>query len=111
VSAPATGSESIFTAASVLPSRVSLKPNADALKTKGVFSSVPTETSAPEGASLTAVTLMRIVRELVSVSAPPLAVPPSSFTRNVKLAYCAPFASAPGVYTSLPAAMSAAVTV
>src|SRR2546428_13840746 len=66
--------------------------------------------SVPAGASLTDVTSMVIVLGLWSRSTPLLAVPPSSCTWKVKLAYEAPLASAAGVKTSLPAAISAALT-
>ena len=48
---------------------------------------------------------------LVAVSTPPLAVPPSSCTRNVKLAYGEPLALAAGMNLKLPPVRSPIVTV
>src|SRR5205809_438506 len=65
---------------------------------------------APAGASFTPVTLIVIVLGDWSMSTPPLPVPPSSCTWNVKLASGEPVAFAAGVNTSRPALMSATVT-
>jgi len=67
---------------------------------------VPVQT----GMSFTLVTSTVITLALASMSTPPLAVPPSSATWNVKLAYPAPLASATGVNCSFPAVMSATDT-
>ena len=61
----------------------------------------------PVGASLTDVTLTVIVLGVGSRSTPPLAVPPSSCTWKVKLAYAVPLALAAGVNISRPPVMSA----
>src|SRR5438046_2307657 len=65
---------------------------------------------APAGASFTPVTLIVIVLGDWSRSTPPLPVPPSSCTWNVKLASADPVALAAGVNASWPALMSATVT-
>ena len=62
--------------------------------------------SLATGASFTGVTLNVIVFAVASVSAPPKAVPPSSWTWKVKLASLLPLALAVGVNTSLPALIS-----
>ena len=62
------------------------------------------------GASLTGVTSKLSVLGVASVSTPPLAMPPSSWTRNVKLARFRPLALAAGVNTSWPSAICATLT-
>ena len=57
----------------------------------------PTVVLVPVGASFTGVTSIVTVRATGSRSMPPFAVPPSSCTWKVKLAYAAPLAFAPGV--------------
>src|SRR5436190_1366066 len=66
--------------------------------------------SVAAGASFTLVTLIVIVLADWSVLTPPLAVPPSSWTWNVKLASAAPLAWSAGVNTSRPALMLATET-
>jgi hypothetical protein len=62
------------------------------------------------GPALIATTFTVIVFGVASRSTPPLAVPASSWTWKMKLAYAAPLAFADGVKTRLPAAMLAAET-
>ena len=85
---PAPGRVVIFTASSALAglSLASLKPKSAVANVYAVSSSVVTVLLAPDGASLTAVTLTVIVLAVGSRSTPPLAVPPSSCTWKVKLA-------------------------
>ena len=72
---------------------------------------VATVVFVPAGASFTAVTFIVSVLALGPRSMPPLAVPPSSCTWNVKLAYPAPLALAAGLNLKRPALMSATVIV
>src|ERR1700686_3936413 len=65
---------------------------------------------APGGAWFTGVALKVIVLGVGSRFTPPLAVPPSSCTWNVKLAYAVPLAFAAGGNLSLPLVISASVT-
>ena len=60
-------------------------------------SEVETAGAVAVGASFTAVTASVIVWGVASVSCPPFAVPPSSMTRNVRLAILAPLTFAGGV--------------
>src|SRR5436190_305123 len=108
----ALGIEVITTAANALAglSFGSLKPNSSAVKAWAVFSLVVMVLSVPAGASFTLVTLIVIVLADWSVLTPPLAVPPSSWTWNVKLASAAPLAWSAGVNTSRPALMLATET-
>jgi fatty acid desaturase len=87
VSVPAVGSVVIFTfrSASAGESFGSVKPKLAALKTYAVSSLVVTVLFVPTGASFTDATLIVIVREVVSVSTPPLAVPPPSMTWNLNV--------------------------
>ena len=62
------------------------------------------------GASFTAVTSKLSLLGVASVSTPPLTMPPSSWTRNVKLARFGPLALAAGVNTSWPSAICATLT-
>ena len=109
---PSAGSVVILTASKVLAgvSNESVKPKSAAASVTAVSSLVVMVLSAPAGASLTVVTLKMIVFGVGSRSTPPLAVPPSSCTRKVKLASPAPYVLAPGAQTSLPDVMSASVT-
>ena len=69
-----------------------------------------TVVAIPTGASLTDITFTVRERGVGSRSTPPLAVPPSSCTWNVKLAYGVPLASAAGLNTSRPASIAPTVT-
>ena len=62
------------------------------------------------GASFTGVTSKLSLLGVASVSTPPLTMPPSSWTRNVKLARFGPLALAAGVNTSWPSAICATLT-
>jgi hypothetical protein len=106
------GSVEIFTAmkAFAAASPGSLKPKSDAPKVYDASSRIVTAAFAPAGASLSAVTLMVIVAAEASRSTPAFAVPPSSRTWKLQLAYPAPLTFRAGVNTRLPAAMSAALT-
>ena len=88
VKLPAPGTVVIVTALSALAglSFGSVKPKSAAANVYGVSSPVVTVLSVPAGASLTDVTSMVSVLADASRSTPPLAVPPSSCTWNVKLA-------------------------
>ena len=66
--------------------------------------------SVPVGESFTDVTSKVMVFGLASRSAPPLVVPPLSWTANRKFALPAPLALRAGVKTSLLAVMSATAT-
>ena len=70
---------------------------ASTLPVATVSSLVVTVSFTPTGASLTAVTLKLIVFATGSVSTPPLAVPPSSLTWNVKAPRPVPLPLAGGV--------------
>ena len=85
---PAVAILEIVTAENVFAglSLVSLNPKSAAEKTHGVSSVVVSVVLAPDGESLTAVTLKVIVFAVGSRSTPPSAVPPLSCTRKVKLA-------------------------
>src|SRR5438876_110009 len=112
LSVPVPGSVVIFTAwkASGGLSWGSVKPKSARANVYGVSSNVVTVGGVPTGASLTAVTFTVNVRGVESRSTPPLPVPPSSCTWNVRFAYGVPLASAAGVNTSRPAVMSATLT-
>ena len=85
----------------------SVKPKSAAVKPSGVSSRVVRVLLVPIGGSSTCGTSKVIVFGVGSVSIPPSAVPPSSFTWKVKFVYPTPYSSGAGVKVRLGISASA----